>query len=346
MQPLRYISWKSFLLGGVAGAAVAGAIFFLADHPAPALSHGGALRHSSSTYQLIDPLLACEIGPEEDFPELNPIKNAVTAAVNDAEASGSAQSISVYFRQLDTSKWFSVNGDHTYAPASLLKVMVMMAYYKEADDTDNPALLQQEVVFQGSPTPTSDPLNPSIPSLVPGKLYSIERIIEEMILYSDDNALNTLTANFDPQTSHDFELMFKDLDIPLPAVMTEKSLNFVSVDDYSLVFRVLYGSTYLSERYSSRALALLARAAYKGGLPAGVPATLMVAHKYGITAAPDPSTQRYLAELHDCGIVYYPGSPYLLCIMTAGGSFPSLQSDIARISKAVYQGYQAYAGTK
>jgi hypothetical protein len=41
-------------------------------------------------------------------------------------------------------------------------------------------------------------------------------------------------------------------------------------------------------------------------------------------------------QLHDCGIVYAPGKPYLICIMTRGSDFKRLSPVIAQISKQVY----------
>ncbi len=42
-------------------------------------------------------------------------------------------------------------------------------------------------------------------------------------------------------------------------------------------------------------------------------------------------------EAHDCGIVYYPDSPYLLCVMTRGKDTGQLESIIGKISQITYQ---------
>ena len=44
-----------------------------------------------------------------------------------------------------------------------------------------------------------------------------------------------------------------------------------------------------------------------------------------------------IKQLHDCGIVYYPKHPYLLCVMTRGDSFEYLDDTIRDISHLVYQ---------
>ena len=114
-----------------------------------------------------------------------------------------------------------------------------------------------------------------------------------------------------------------------------KMCNFMSPDEYSLVFRVLYSSTYLSERYSEKALNLLSQAHYKGALVAGVPAGITVAHKFGDTTVANSP------ELHDCGVVYVPNDPYLICVMTKGSSFAGLQDTIKSVSANTYQQFTA-----
>jgi hypothetical protein len=66
---------------------------------------------------------------------------------------------------------------------------------------------------------------------------------------------------------------------------------------------------------------------------AGVPPEIVVSHKFG---------ERHfegdveIEQLHDCGIVYKPNHPYMLCIMTRGHDVRTLAPVIAQISKMVY----------
>jgi beta-lactamase class A len=94
---------------------------------------------------------------------------------------------------------------------------------------------------------------------------------------------------------------------------------------------VLYYSTYLNKDYSEKALELLSNTEFTQGLVAPLPRSVTVAHKFGERALPDGTNQ-----LHDCGIVYYPGHPYLLCIMTKGPDFKDLTQAIQQISSKVY----------
>jgi beta-lactamase class A len=314
--------------------------YFLA--PNPIAFRGAALYQSNAPYQYIDPLLACDVGSESAFPELVPLRDTLANIISTKQQAGLVTNASVYVRTLRGARWVQVNGAAQYAPASLLKVFVMMAYFKETDDTNNAAFLDKQLVFEGSTNPSTDMPGEVIPHLQNGKRYATREIIKQMIVYSDNDALNTLVDSFDSTTLHDFEEIFGDLNIPSPTTVKETSLNFMDVVHYSMVFRVLFGSTYLSRQYSEDALALLAQAQYKDGIVRGVPAGTAVAHKFGVAQDTTTTPGTTVDELHDCGIVYYPGHPYLFCVMTSGGTYADLQKTINELSGAAYGWLDTY----
>lgn len=94
-----------------------------------------------------------------------------------------------------------------------------------------------------------------------------------------------------------------------------------------------YNASYLSKEYSQKVLEMLAAADFKLGLAAGVPPGVVVANKFGEREGlPDDQKQ-----LHDCGIIYFPENPYLLCVMmTQGPNFEYLPTIIKMVSKMVY----------
>ena len=71
---------------------------------------------------------------------------------------------------------------------------------------------------------------------------------------------------------------------------------------------------------SEKALGLLQKSEFHKGLVAGVPSGTIVAHKFGERDGLTIGEK----QLHDCGIIYYPGNPYLLCVMTRGDNFDEL----------------------
>ncbi len=131
---------------------------------------------------------------------------------------------------------------------------------------------------------------------------------------------NAASNNVDPQDT------FEYLNVTLP------SSGLLTAKQYGTFFRILFNSSYLDYDDSEKALSLLNDSTFVQGLRAGVPTNVQVAHKFGERWDYGNSEK----ELHDCGIVYYPGHPYLLCVMTQGTNFDDMASAIANISRFVY----------
>jgi hypothetical protein len=113
--------------------------------------------------------------------------------------------------------------------------------------------------------------------------------------------------------------------------------NHVSAHGYSGFLRVLYNAAYLNKEMSERALDLLAHQEFPVGLVAGVPAGVAVASKFGESVGPDG------VELHEFGIVYHRGGPYILGVMTRGRDLARQAGVIRAVSALVYQQVEAAA---
>ncbi|MCX6719655.1 MAG: serine hydrolase [Candidatus Staskawiczbacteria bacterium] len=59
---------------------------------------------------------------------------------------------------------------------------------------------------------------------------------------------------------------------------------------------------------------MLSKTTFNDGLVAGVPKGTTVSHKFGMYATSKDENITDL-ELHDCGIIYYKTTPYLLCVV-------------------------------
>ena len=148
-----------------------------------------------------------------------------------------------------------------------------------------------------------------------------------MIVFSDNNAMQLATIhllNFYPE---ELSGVFADLNLNVP---NEQAEDYMTAKEYASLFRVLYSATYLSREKSEAALALLGLTDFRDGLVAGVPSDIFVAHKFGERGVRGSDGEITHREFHDCGIVYYPGHPYLLCVMTKGGAFPILKKRLRR----------------
>jgi beta-lactamase class A len=189
-------------------------------------------------------------------------------------------------------------------------------------------VLDKSVAYDPSVMPQDKFTAPS--ALVASNEYSVQSLIHFMIVDSDNGATFTLLNHI----NQDFlTAVYSALGIKDPG--DDASAYKISARTYGLFFRVLYNATYLSPNYSERALKLLSEATFTDGLVAGVPEGTVVAHKYGdhILNANGSVTG---VELSDCGIVYYPAHPYLLCVMAGAYNTPDASSIIANLSRAAY----------
>ncbi len=315
----RGLSYSAvFVAGIIAGTLIT---FFFTVQP-----HGSGHEIREGRYRYINPLLECE-GADETIgdPELKPFKHQVEALINKAKKRKGIDEVGVYFRDLNNGPAFGINALEKFAPASLMKVPLMMAFYKFAE-TDPGLLKQQSQMTDAADANESENIKPSR-SIRPQTSYAIDELIRYMIVYSDNNAHNVIAKKLSPKflakTYEDLGLLPPDSDLA----------DFMSVKSYSSCFRILFNASYLGREMSEKALETLAQPEYRKGLVAGVPEGTVVAHKFGERAFLDNDKK----QLHDCGIVYYPDNPYLLCIMTRGADFDRLEETIRDISKLVYE---------
>jgi hypothetical protein len=280
-------------------------------------------------YRFVNPLLECDPGGDiVQSDELSPFREKVVAHLRSLHDPG-VVGVSVYFRELNDGLWFSVGGDERrFAPASLRKVPLMIAALKQAERA--PELLLRTVRDDlRSDHAAQQTFKPSVP-LVPGQEYTIAELVRRMIVYSDNNAFMLLSRQVDEV---ELDRTYAKLAGSGP------NQDFLSVYTYAAFFRVLYNASYLGKQLSEWALATLAQSEFRDGIVAGVPPGILVAHKFGEHR--DDRTGE--VQLHDCGIVYAPEHPYVLCVMTRGTSFEHLDDAIASTSRLVFAEVAAQA---
>ncbi|MDO8622012.1 MAG: serine hydrolase [bacterium] len=286
-------------------------------------------RASSSEFRFIDPLLGYELPTRGDVEPFRTIRAAMESVVEEATRSRQAANISAYYRDLETGSWFGLDEDRKYAPASLAKVPLMIAYLKLAEQ--HPEMLQDRVTFQRAREAAPGQNVAPTERLVLGRTYTIHELIRAMIVYSDNEAAYLLQAAADPSA---LAAVYADLNIDPPDFQNPRDT--MTPETFARFFRFLYNGTYLTRELSEQALELLSESAFDRGIVAGVPAEIPVAHKFGERVFTDGAAGVPTTELHDCGIVYHADRPYLLCIMSRGWDIDTLASVIARTATAVY----------
>jgi beta-lactamase class A len=281
-------------------------------------------------YRFISPLLECETGPgTAGQHRLQAIDSVVEDLIASRIREGMVSHVSVYFRDLNNGPWFGVNETAEYSPASLLKVVIMIASLKQEERA--PGFLKERLLYPKDADDQNryESIRPTAP-MVPGSSYRVEELVDRMIQQSDNNALQMLTGRLNPVLVGE---TYADLGIPTPET-TGKLEDFVSVRAYASTFRVLFNASYLSRDHSEQALAIMSGTVFRQGLVAGVPPGTVVAHKFGERAL---GKRQEVKQLHDCGIIYHPVRPYLLCVMTRGSSFGNLTDAIRDVSRTVYE---------
>jgi beta-lactamase class A len=276
-------------------------------------------------YDYINPLLDCELAEDADENrEPHIIGEKVKEIIDDRLARGLIMNASIYFRDLNNGPWFSTKPDETFSPASLLKVPLMISVLKRAE-TD-PELLGRKIRFSGFADHNEIQNIKPDKKLVPGAVYTIDELLHNMIVYSDNNASALIEDFFEASILKD---VYRVVGLTWPS---DGQKHEMSVESYARFFRILFNASYLNREMSEKALGYIAEVDLRDGLVEAVPRDIRVAHKFGeLINAADGARQ-----LHECGIVYYPNHPYLLCMMTKGHSFEDLDKTINKVSHVVY----------
>ncbi len=290
--------------------------------PAPVEIH-----ENSGGYTYINPLVFTKISKDFYTQEFSNFNDQLKDNLDKIARTNKAESVSVYYRDLNTGHWTGINEDKRYHPSSMLKVLGLMSYLRKSEDEPN--LLSKRYYYE----PENDPGQHYAPSqTLTAGLYSVDDLLKQMIVYSDNDVLKTLDKN---DKDNIFNQAYHTFQLPL-ATNIDDIDGYMSPRSYSALFRTLYNSTYLSRENSEKALKLLTQTDFKTGLVATLPKDIVVAHKFGEHTYELTDGTIENRELHDCGVVYYPAHPYLICVMTSGSDFSVLEKIISSISRSVY----------
>lgn len=224
--------------------------------------------------------------------------------------------IGMYFEYLPSGTSIGINDKDEYFQASLIKVPMAMVMYKHIESGDASAndtlTLAEEDLDDGY-----------------GKLYekgagyklTVQDAIDVMLVDSDNTAYKALFKKYPTFLDEIFDF----LDLPKDST---NNLPVVSPKNYASIFRALYLSSYLRPEFSNEVLEILTYTNFHNKIPAGLPKGIRVAHKIGVL--------RPESMFSDCGIVYVPDRPYILCAMVRGTEEQANQQ-ISTISKMIYE---------
>ena len=275
--------------------------------------------------RLIEPLLMFDVGSEPA--SLSPLKSIIEQYIQRKETAGDIKIASVYFRDLNSSKSFSINPSEQYMPASIMKLPILITYLKEAET--HPGLLQQKIFF-GKHFAVIPEQTMTNNYLQENRNFTVDELLQSMIINSDNDATALLNQNINLNS---FKVLFRILSLAEPDI---KQWNYnLTVAECSRFLQLLFNSTYLNEKNSEYAVRLLTQTNYKEGFVKLIDPELTIAHKFG---------ERNVAneqQLHETGIFYLDDKPYLLTVMTKGNDrklLPVILADISQITLTYLKG--------
>lgn len=273
-------------------------------------SETNAQTRQSWWYAYINPLIECEIQNLGSQQKYIPFERKLREKIekNIIEKNPDIK-LSLYFRNLRNGPWFWINDQDEYAPASLMKLPVAMAYLKWIEfepsiwDKTFTGVLEDGSVQNVQPDK----------SIIAWSGYSVDELIRYALTYSDNNANRTLLDNI---SNVNLFRIFHELDLPITTEIEEWKDDYISVKEYASFFRILYNASYLTRVSSEYLLSTMAQTEFTKWIRNAVDPKIPVSHKFGERWYYEQKSGKFIQEFHDCGIVYFDKYPYLLCMMT------------------------------
>jgi len=224
--------------------------------------------------------------------------------------------ISIYFEFLNTGSNIVVNKDAEFFPASLSKLPLAMTVVKKIERGE--WKWENELVLM--PTDKDDRFGELYKKPV-GTKISIEELIREILINSDNTAYTMILRNLEPD---EFENTQKNLG--LDSFFSNEGK--ISAKNYTVILRSLYNSSYLEIENSEKLIKFMSESNTNEFLSQGLPKNIVFSHKVGISNEKDV----YL----DAGIVYLPNRPYFLIVMVNTNDEKKAQQEMKLISEKIY----------
>jgi hypothetical protein len=251
-------------------------------------------------YPLLDPARSF-IAQQNFLVTIQPLREEVRKLSEDFERQENGK-VSIYIEFLNTGANISVNPENGIFPASLSKLPLAMAVIKKIEQGEW-KLTNELVLLDGDRDGRSGALDTSFAEYPIGTRFTIERLLEELLVNSDNTAYQILKRNV-----HQDDVIQVINDLGLEELfLTDGRMN---AKEYSRLFRALYTSSFLTREHSSMLLSWLDASTFDDFLANELTTLVPFPHKYGENI-----------DLHvysDSGIVYIPNRPYLITVMVEG----------------------------
>jgi beta-lactamase class A len=225
---------------------------------------------------------------------------------------------SFYFEYLPDGTSIRIGGDQQLTAASLIKVPLAMNLYKAAE--------LGRINLDEKVTVTAFDLDQAYGEVYKkgaGYQLTLREAARHMLEDSDNTAARVVFNHMKDKLKYEEQSLAR-LDVEQNF---EDGQAVITARAYSSVLKGLYFAAYLNNEHSQELLGYLSKSTATNRISRDLPNSVKVAHKIGVYNA-------NWAE-SDCGIVYVPKRPYVLCVMVG---LPEDEADkfIAEISKDIY----------
>ncbi|MDP2815908.1 MAG: serine hydrolase [Rectinemataceae bacterium] len=150
-----------------------------------------AQQSCSDTYPFVSGEIDCET-IDEKINQVENLKGNISKIVDEEKANGHIVRASVFYRDLNTRRWFGIDDTAKFYPASLIKLPVSIMYYKIAEL--DPSILDQKLEISKEANGLGDTVlyYPPEQQLTGGNTYQVKEMIRSMLVYSDNTPFTTL----------------------------------------------------------------------------------------------------------------------------------------------------------
>jgi beta-lactamase class A len=231
----------------------------------------------------------------------------------------------IYFSYLNNAAWVGVNERELFTGASTVKVPLAMTLLRSVEQ----GLIDLHTTYSLE----QQDLNKDFGDLYKvgaGKNYSLEELMTYMLQDSDNTAANAVMKSLNRiGLSSPLDEVYRAMGWDYNVFGEQPKYDKITVKLLSNMFLALYNATFISPEHSQMILDKLTHTRFNEKIMAGIPEGIVVAHKVGIA----PNQETFV----DCGIVYAPRRPYIICLGSNGGDEEKATAFMKEVSAATYQ---------
>ena len=263
------------------------------------------------------------------------------AALEKLARESKARAVAVAVLDFESGFRFSLAGDRWFHAASTIKLAVLLAIFRAADEgrlrLDDSLHVRNRFVSAANGSPFRvDPSSDAMPELYQkiGRTAKISALTEGMIVASSNLATNLLLDFLGVECARNILRDAQVSGVELRRGVEDRAAHEKGIDneataDGLLTLLSALRGDFLRKESKEQAINILLAQRFNSMIPAGLPAHATVAHKTG-----EIST-----ACHDVGIVYLPErEPYIAVILTEFDAEQNGRREtVATISEMVYR---------